>query len=137
MEKTRFPDKNFDTVIAAEVKKAPTDTLIIQAGSIDITNMKTTGNNVKRFSEYFKQQTIISAKNLFSGVSNIIVNNPGIKQTIIMKHIPRYDLSSKDPLSIKAALSQLYNNTITQLWLDSPHKEKIQLVRTAWIVMKG
>ena len=72
MEKTKFPDKNFGAVIARELEKAPTDTLIIQAGSVDITNMKTGGNNVKRFSEYFKQQAVISAKNLFSDVSNAL-----------------------------------------------------------------
>ena len=42
-----------------------------------------------------------------------------------MKQIPRYDPTVKDPTSVKSALSQLYNNTITQLWLEYPDKERI------------
>ena len=44
-ERTRFPDKNYDAVIKAELEKKPTDLLIIQSGSVDITNLKTTGDN--------------------------------------------------------------------------------------------
>ena len=72
-ERTRFPDKNYDAVIKAELKKKPTDLLIIQSGSVDITNLKTTGDNSKCFSEYFKQQAVISATNLFSAVSEAIL----------------------------------------------------------------
>ena len=42
-----------------------------------------------------------------------------------MKQIPRYDTRVQDPTSVKSALSQLYNNTITQLWLEYPDKERI------------
>ena len=30
-----------------------------------------------------------------------------------------------DPLSLKPALSQLFNNTLTDQWMSSPHKDKI------------
>ena len=72
-ERTIFPDKNYDAFIKAELKKKYTDLLLIQSGSVDITNLKTTGNNSNRFSEYFKQQAVISATNLFSAVSEAIL----------------------------------------------------------------
>ena len=73
--------------------------------------MKTTGENTQNYSEYFKQQAVISAQNLFTSVTDALERNPGIKQTIIMKQIPRYDTRVQDPTSVKSALSQLYNNT--------------------------
>ena len=42
-----------------------------------------------------------------------------------MKHIPRYDPKSVDPLAIKPALSQLFNNTLAEQWINSPLKERI------------
>ena len=44
-----------------------------------------------------------------------------------MKQIPRYDPAQVDPLSIKPAMSQLYNNTITGLWMNSKYKDKITI----------
>ena len=42
-----------------------------------------------------------------------------------MKQTPRYDPRSVDPLSLKPVLSQLFNNTLVELWMNSPHKEYI------------
>ena len=47
------------------------DVLIVQAGSVDISNLKTdkqTAQNV----EYFKQQTLNSARNLFAAVTDAV-----------------------------------------------------------------
>ena len=87
-EKTKFPDKSFSSVIQSELKKEEADILIVQAGSVDISNMKTKGNNSKKYGEYFKQQTIISAKNLFTTVCNALACNPSLRKAIIMKLTP-------------------------------------------------
>ena len=42
-----------------------------------------------------------------------------------MKQIPRYDRPDLDPLAIKQALSQIFNNTLTDLWLSSAFKQQI------------
>ena len=42
-----------------------------------------------------------------------------------MKQTPRYDPANVDHLSIKPALAELYNNTITKQWMDSQFKDKI------------
>ena len=124
-EKTRFTDKNFTHVINAEIQKAPIDVLIVQAGSVDITNMKTNNQNLKKYGEYLKQQAIVSASNLFTSVSNALNSNQKIQKAIILKQTPRYDPTSADPQSTKAALAQLYNDTLDQLYLCSSLKNKI------------
>ena len=125
--RTKFPHKNFSNVIESELKKEDTNILIIQAGSIDITNMKTNGDNTKRYIEYFKQQSHLSASNLFTKVSNAFVANPSLQKAIIMKLTPRYDTSENDPQSIKSALVQIYNDTLLKLWIESPNKDKIHI----------
>jgi hypothetical protein len=42
-----------------------------------------------------------------------------------MKQIPRYDLTDVDPLSLKAALSLLFNTTLANLWMESADKHKM------------
>ena len=44
-----------------------------------------------------------------------------------MKQKPRYDPVSVDPLSMKQALSHLFNNTLTKLWVSCPLKDKIYI----------
>ena len=107
--------------------KSNPDVLIVQGGSVDITNLKTKGNNPEKYGEYFKQEAIMSATQVFTSVCNALNGNPNLKKVILMKQIPRYDLASNDPKCIKAALSQLYNDTLTQLWLSSPLKDRLTI----------
>ena len=44
-----------------------------------------------------------------------------------MTQTPRYDVKSVDPLCLKPALAVLFNNTLGEVWMDSPHKDKIVL----------
>ena len=126
-EETEYPDRKFQDVMKKEVENSDVDILIVQATSVDITNLKVSHDNSKKYSEFFKQDTIISASNLFTSVENTIKANPKIKKAIILKHIPRYDCVENDPLGIKAALSHIYNDSIVQQWLKSPLKDKIEL----------
>ena len=126
-EEIKFPHKSVQKVIEKEVENNETDILIVQSTSVDITNMKTSNDNIKKYSEYFKQETIISASNLFTAVENTLKSNPSIREAIIMKQIPRYDPISNDPQGVKPVLRQLYNDSLVQQWLNSPLKDKIKL----------
>ena len=44
-----------------------------------------------------------------------------------MKQIPRYDPDEVDPFSLKPALSQLYNNTLTDEWMNCEYKDRIMI----------
>ena len=120
----KFPASNFTDVVRTQTGKGNFKTLILQAGSVDITNMNTNEDPVKNM-EYFSQETIMSATNIFQAGLNALKSNPGLRKVIIMKQIPRYDPSNVDPLSLKASLSILFNNTLTNLWMESNFKEKM------------
>ena len=98
--------------------------MILQSGSVDITNLNTkdeTSNHI----EYFKQETVRSAHNLFNAATNGLRMQPTLGKIVIMKQVPRYDPSHVDPLGLKPSLALLFNHTITGLWMDSPNKDKI------------
>ena len=78
--------------------------------------------------EHFKQEAVISAKNLFQTAANALSGSSTLKKVVIMKQTPRYDPLNVDPLSLKPALSELYNNALTQEWMDCEYKDKIHIV---------
>ena len=122
----QFPKKIFLQVVPNEVVKDSFDHLIIQSGSVDISNLNTEVNPTE-YIDYFKQETVLSAKNIFNSGLLALEHQPSLKSIVIMKQTPRYDPHDKDPLSLKPALSQLFNNTITELWINFPMKEKIYI----------
>ena len=106
------------------MRKSKYHSLVLQSGSVDITNLNTK-ENAAEYLEYFRQETVISAKNLFTAGVNALSVQPSLEKVLILKQIPRYDPVVTDPLSLKPALSQLFNNTLTDQWMSSPHKDKI------------
>ena len=67
----------------------------------------------------------MSARNVFSAGVSALTHQPSLKKVVIMKQIPRYDPQEVDPLGLKPALSQLFNSTLSELWMKSPCKDKI------------
>ena len=65
--------------------------------------------------------------NIYIYIISALKTNPGLDKVIIMKQIPRYDPADVDPLSLKPSLSLLFNNTMTNNWMESPLKEKIYI----------
>ena len=53
----RFPASNFTDVVPQQLKRGHFKYLVLQSGSVDITNLKTNGNPTEHI-EYFKQETI-------------------------------------------------------------------------------
>lgn len=120
----KFPASNFTDVIPAQLKKGDYKCLILQAGSVDITNLNTK-DNPEQHIDFFRQETIMSATNLFNAAVNALKNKPSLKKVVILKQIPRYDKSDVDPLSLKSSLSILFNNTLTNLWMECPDRQRI------------
>ena len=120
----KFPDSNFLDVVRKNVNKGNFKSLVIQAGSVDITNLNTM-DDPEEHMEYFRQETIRSATNLFQAGIDALKAKPSLTKVLIMKQIPRYDPADVDPLSLKASLSILFNNTLTNLWMESPFKQKM------------
>ena len=100
--------------------------MVVQTGSVDISNLKVDVDPEKHL-EYFRQEAVMSAKNIFDSCLLALDRQPSLKSVVIMKQTPRYDPLSVDPLSIRPALSQLFNNTLTELWISCPMKNKIYI----------
>ena len=109
------------------MSNSPSKILVMQAPSADITRLKTNVKNVHDYREFFKQQAVISATNLFTVATNAIQTH-NLKQTVILSQVPRNDTLQTDPLRIKKELSQLYNDTLLQLKRSSPFSSYISLV---------
>ena len=77
-------------MVPAELLKKTFHFLILQAPSVDITNLNTS-LNPSEYIKYFEQQTVISAKNYFSVVENSLKIQPTLNKVIVLKLIPRYD----------------------------------------------
>ena len=122
--KTKFPKSNFAEVVPAQLKKDEYQTLVLQAGSVDITNLKTK-NDPAAYVEYFKQETVLSAKRFFQTGEKALTAHQALEKVGLMKQTPRYDPANVDPLCIRPALAELYNNTMTECWMNSQFKDKI------------
>ena len=85
----RFPRANFTDVIPAELKKDKYHSLVLQSGSVEITNLNTKDNPAE-YIEYFKQETVISAKNIFLSAENALSISNSLKKVVLMKHVPSY-----------------------------------------------
>ena len=120
----RFPRANFTDVVPFELKKDEYEALVLQAGSVDISNLNTKDDPAK-YIEYFKQEAITSAKNLFTVAVRALETEPTLKKVVLMKQTPRYDPSDVDPLALKPTLSMLFNNTLTSEWMESSYKSEI------------
>ena len=120
----RYPERNFTDVIASNLENEHFDNLIVQAGSVDITNLNTKVDPTKYF-DYFEQEAMMSATNLFSACERAAEQHRSLKNIIIMKQTPRYDPATVDPHSIKPVLSDIYNNRLIELWMASKHKNAI------------
>ena len=62
---------------------------------------------------------------LFSAAVQALKVQPSLRKVVIMKQIPRYDPYHVDPLALKTTLSLLFNNTLTDLWMESQDKGRI------------
>ena len=109
----RFKDINFTAVVPEIVKKGEVDTLVLQSGSIEITNMEVNkamvDEDLKTLKSKFYEKVEKDSVNLFNIAENAIANNPELN-VIIVKRLPRYDRTSKDITGLKSQLSKFANH---------------------------
>ena len=99
--------------------------LILSAPTVDISNLNTSKLTDEDNVEVFKQNVLISSKNMFTVAQDALIRHPQLKKIILMEHAPRYDGAHVDPTQLKPKLAKLANNIYTQLWHSSALKEKI------------
>ena len=126
-------DMNFSAIVPEIVKKGEIDTLILQAGSIEICNIEVNKGlmdekkDMKTFKSECYERVEKDSVNLFNVAENAIANNPRMS-VIIVKRLPRYDRSSNDIIGIKSQLSKFANHVYDQLWLKRGSPSNIHIV---------
>ena len=128
--RARWPHKNFADVTSAALSETNDGdkftNLILSAPSVDITNIDTSEARSVDDITWFEQDVYQSCQNMFTIAQSALESQPQIRQVIILEHAPRFD-NNLDHLSLKPKLARFANKTFNELWLSSPHKERIQI----------
>ena len=129
-----FKEKNFSEVVPIEVENKDIDILVLQSGSIEITDLdinEAVLDTTKDLSDYkrewFKKVEDTSEK-LFDIAENALRKNRNIEKVIIVKRLPRFDRGSDDILQMKSKLSEFGNTCYDQLWRKRGSPENIKIV---------
>ena len=123
MAPTKFRHNRLPDVVKSEVTKRAYETLVIQPGSEDITNMNTNENPKENF-PFFKNKVIQDAQSVIKSAEEALEIQSTLKKVTVMPLIPRFDDKRTDPLSIKSVLTDIYNKTLIQAWLESESESK-------------
>ena len=130
-KEAKWPAKNVNDVTREALSKAHSDNkyenVILSAPTVDITNLDTSKTKPSDNIEIFKQDVLISCKNMFTAAQKALNAHKQIKKAILIEHPDRFDTEDKDPLSIKAELVRYANRLYQQLWFESNLKHRIIL----------
>ena len=131
-EAQRFPDRTFTKVVPETIENNDVDILVMQGGSIEISNIKVnealmdTSKNIQDYKQEWFDKVENDTKNLFKIAEEAVKSKPGLK-VVIVKRLPRFDRSSQDILGIKAILSKYANSIYDQLWTKSGSPQNIKI----------
>ena len=135
-EEGRFKKLNFAAIVPEIVNKGEVDTLVLQTGSIEITNVdvnKAMMDASKDLSEY-KREWYSKAEedsvNLFNIAEGAIARDPNLN-VVIVKRLSRFDRTSSDISGIKTQLSKFANHVYDQLWLKRGSPDRIHIIELA------
>ena len=114
----RYPERNLIKILPEKISKKKYDTLVLQGGSNEISNLKVdptfTAKDVSDWEEKIRQ----SRTKLFNLAESCLSNQKELKTVIILTSLPRYDPLEVDPNSIKAKLNNFGNSLYSTLWMQ-------------------
>ena len=114
-ENARFKNSNFKAIVPEVVKKECPDILVMQTGSIEITNidvnaaMMDTSKDISEYKKEWIKKVEKDSINLLNIAQDTLEKNRKLKKVIIFKRLPRHDRSSSDLMGIKSELSKIGN----------------------------
>ena len=130
-----FKHKNFKAVVPKVIENDDIETLVLQTGSIEITNIDVNNavNNPTKHIEDAKKgwfdKVEKDSTNLFEVAEEALKNTQMLKRVIIVKRLPRYDTNKDDILGIKSQLSEFANTCYDQLWVKRGRPNNIHIVQ--------
>ena len=114
MKKEDFPNPISKDAVPKIVSRGNTDTLVLETGSIEITNldvnkalMDSTKDIIQYKKEWFEKAERVST-DLFEIAEDAIAFDEKL-HVMILKRLPRFDRSSNDLINIKSNLSEFAN----------------------------
>ena len=128
-----YPEMNFTEIVPEVIEEDSPDTLVLQGGSIEITNIDVkqalmdSNKDIEDYKEEWFSKTEKDSSNLFDIAERAIKKKPKMK-VIIVKRLPRNDPFISDPLGIKKKLSKFGNNVYDQLWFRRGAPKNIHIV---------
>ena len=132
-EEGRFKESNFTAIVPELVEMGAMDTLVLETGSIEITNIDMnkaimdTGRDISDYKKEWYARVEDDSKNLFGIAEDAITKDPKLN-VVIVKRLQRFDRSSVDMFRIKSQLSKFSNHVYDQLWLKQGSPERIHIV---------
>lgn len=130
-----FRHKNFTAVVPKVIENDDIETLVLQTGSIEITNFDV-NNAVKNPTKHIEDakkdwfdKVEKDSTNLFEVAEEALKNTQMLKRVIIVKRLPRYDTNKDDILGIKSQLSEFANTCYDQLWVKRGRPNNIHIVQ--------
>ena len=100
-EEGRFPKSNFKAVVPGLIEKEVMDTLVLETGSIEITNLDVNSamidpkKDIKEYhSDWFAKAEEVSTE-LFKLAEDAIAADDNI-EVVILQRLPRFDRGSND-----------------------------------------
>ena len=119
----KYRKTHFKNIVPKVVEKEEPDTLVLQTGSIEITNIevnKALMDEKKSIDEYKKgwfEQVENNSKDLFEIAQEALKKNKKLKRVLILKRLPRHDRSSSDLIGMRSILSEYANTVYDQQWI--------------------
>ena len=128
-----YPERNFTSIVPDAVKDEEPDTIVLEGGSIEISNIDVRAalmdqeKEIKDYEKEWFEKTERDSANLFEVAERALKQKPNSK-VIIVKRLPRHDPFSVDPLGIKKKLSKFGNDAYDQLWFKRGGPKNIHIV---------
>jgi hypothetical protein len=106
----KYPDRNFIKTVPALLKKKSFDTLVLQGGCNEISNIKVKANFTAQDLKLWEEKVSQSRTKIFEVAEEALEKNKSLQKVIIVNSLPRYDPEDKDVNSVKAKLKQFGNS---------------------------
>lgn len=100
---------------------------MLGAPTVDITNINTTNLTTNDNIEVYKQEVVLSCRNMISVAENALQKHPKLQKVTINEHAPRHDKTDVDPTRLKPNLAMFANATLAELLRSSSMNDRITI----------
>ena len=126
IESNLIIDEKASPVISKVIKDAQVDTLVIQSGSKELTDLEIPYNAMDKI-EDLKEYVHKTYLEMFTLAEKFLDENTNLNQVVLMKQPYRCDFSNLDPHQIRSKLRDFGNRVLDDLWLSRGCPKNIKI----------